>query len=149
MPFAPSERLGDGVWKLAGAELAERLDGRAQMMRPYGEDLKIYLHRAPIDMRRGRNGLAALAQEVLKVDPFTGAMFVYVGRRFKALKILDWNRNGFALWSKKIESTEKYHWPRLLQEEVVTLTSEQLNWLLDGYDIWTQPHQMLRYQHVS
>jgi len=55
----------------------------------------------------------------------------------------------FALWSKKIESAEKYHWPRLLQEEVVTLTSEQLNWLLDGYDIWTQPHQMLRYQHVS
>jgi hypothetical protein len=53
------------------------------------------------------------------------------------------------LWSKKIESAEKYHWPRLLQEEVVTLTSEQLNWLLDGYDIWTQPHQMLRYQHVS
>jgi transposase len=60
------------------------------MMRPYGEDLKIYLHRAPIDMRRGRNGLAALAQEVLKVDPFSGAMFVYVGRRFNALKILYW-----------------------------------------------------------
>ena len=119
------------------------------MMRPYGEELKIYLHRAPIDMRRGRNGLAALAQEVLKVNPFSGAMFVYVGRRFNSLKILYWNRNGFALWSKKIESAEKYHWPRLLQEDVVMLSSEQLNWLLDGYDIWTQPHQLLRYQHVS
>jgi len=66
------------------------------MMRPYGEELKIYLHRAPIDMRRGRNGLATLAQEVLKIDPFSGAMFVYVGRRFNSLKILYWNRNGFS-----------------------------------------------------
>src|SRR3569833_542658 len=51
VPFAPSERLGNGVWKLAGAELAEGSDGRALMMRPYGEDQKIYLHRALIDMR--------------------------------------------------------------------------------------------------
>ncbi len=55
MPFAPSERLANGVWELAGAELVEGSHGRAQMVRPYGEDLKIYLHRTPIDMRRGRN----------------------------------------------------------------------------------------------
>lgn len=119
------------------------------MMRPCGEDLKIYLHRAPIDMRKGRDALATLAQEVMKVDPFGGALFVYVGRRFNALKLIYWDRNGFALWSKRIEGAEKYHWPRMLQEESVTVTTEQLNWLLDGYDIWTQPHQMLRFQHVS
>jgi transposase len=68
------------------------------MMRPCGEDLKIYLHRAPIDMRKGRNALAALAQEVMKVDPFAGALFVYIGRRFNALKLIYWDRNGFALW---------------------------------------------------
>ena len=42
------------------------------MMRPYGEDLKIHLCREPIDMRKGRNGLAALAQEAMKLDPFSG-----------------------------------------------------------------------------
>src|SRR2546421_3091786 len=89
--------------------------------------------------RKGRNALAALAQEVMKVDPFGGALFVYVGRRFNALKLIYWDRNGFALWSKRIEGAEKYHWPRMLQEDVVSLTTEQLNWLLDGYDIWTQP----------
>jgi transposase len=119
------------------------------MMRPCGEDLKIYLHRARIDMRKGRNSLAGLAQEVMKVDPFGGALFVYVGRRFNALKMIYWDRNGFALWTKRIEGAEKYHWPRMLQEEVVSLTTEQLNWLLDGYDIWTQPHRMLKFQHVS
>jgi hypothetical protein len=55
---------------------------------------------------------------------------------------------GFAPWSKRIERAEKYHWPRMLQEDVVGLTTEQLNWLLDGYDIWTQLHRMLRFQHV-
>lgn len=118
------------------------------MMRPVGE-LRIYLHRAPIDMRRGRNGLAALAQEVMKIDPFSGALFIYVGRRYDALKIFYWEKNGWAVWHKKIESREKYHWPRLLQEEVVTLSPEQLGWLLDGYDVWTQPHRMLRFAHVS
>jgi transposase len=137
------------VRELAGVELDEGSDGRANMMRPSGEDLKIYLHRAPVDMRKGRNGLAALAQETMKLDPFSGNLFVYVGRRFNALKILYWNRNGFALWSKRIESSEKYHWPRMLQEDVVTLSTEQLNWLLDGYDVWTQPHEMLRFQHAS
>jgi transposase len=53
------------------------------MMRPVGENLRIYVHRAPIDMRRGRNGLAALTQEVLKEDPFaSGALFVFVGKNF-------------------------------------------------------------------
>ena len=49
------------------------------MMRPFGEDLKVYLCREPVDMRKGRNGLAALAQEAMKVDPFSGALLVYVG----------------------------------------------------------------------
>jgi transposase len=92
--------------------------------------------------------LAALAQQTMKLDPFSGSLFAYVGRRFNALKILYWNRNGFALWSKRIEGSAKYHWPRMLQEEVVTLSTEQLNRLLDGYDVWTQPHQMLRFQHA-
>jgi hypothetical protein len=60
------------------------------MMRPSGDELKVYLYRAPIDMRKGRNGLAALAQESMKCDPFSGALFIYVGRRFNALKVLYW-----------------------------------------------------------
>jgi transposase len=59
------------------------------MMRPIGE-VQVYLHRAPIDMRLGRNGLAAIAQEVIKADPFAGGLFLFVGKRFDALKILWW-----------------------------------------------------------
>ena len=119
------------------------------MMGAVGEELSIFLCREPVDMRRGRQGLAALAREVLQVDPFSGALFVYVGRRYDAMKILYWHRNGFALWSKKIESREKFPWPRLSEEDVVTVSTEQLNWLLEGYDIWAQPHRMLKFAHVS
>ena len=48
------------------------------MLRPETIE-RVYLHRAPVDMRRQRNGLAALAQEVIKVDPFCGALFCFIG----------------------------------------------------------------------
>ncbi len=119
------------------------------MMRPSGE-LKVYLHREPIDMRRGRNGLAALVREGMQQDPFAAqALYVFIGRRYDALKILSWDRNGFAVWWKRIESDEKFHWPRMFDEAVITLSSEQLNWLLDGYDVWSAPHRMIRFTHVS
>ena len=119
------------------------------MMRPTAE-VKVYLHREPIDMRRGRNGLAALVREEMGQDPFAPqALYVFVGRRHDMLKVLGWDRNGYAIWTKKIESDEKFHWPSLLQEEVITLTAEQLNWLLDGYDVWSAPHRVIRFTHVS
>ncbi len=119
------------------------------MMRFGGEELKVYLYRDPVDMRKGRNCLAALAQEVMKVDPFSGALVIFVSRRHNAVKILYWHRNGFVVVHKVIESRERFIWPRLLEAEVVTLTTEQLEWLLEGYDIWRQPHQMLRFSRAA
>ena len=119
------------------------------MMRFGSEELKVYLYRDPIDMRKGRNCLAALAQEAMKVDPFSGALLIFVSRRHNAVKILYWHRNGFVVVHKVIESREKFIWPRLLQEEVVRLTTKQLEWLLEGYDIWRQPHQMLRLSRAA
>jgi transposase len=119
------------------------------MLRPNAQDLQVFLHRAPVDMRKGRNGLSVLAREAMRADVFSGALFLFVGKRFDTVKILYWEKNGFVIWHKVIESQERFHWPRLLQEEVITLSVEQLNWLLDGYDVWTQPHKMLRLLHVS
>jgi transposase len=146
----PSIGLDDRVRELSGGLVDVGVDvGRGGMMRPVG-DVKVYLHRAPIDMRTGRNGLAALVREGMQQDPFAAqALYVFIGRRYDALKILGWDRNGYAIWQKRIESEEKFHWPRLLDEEVITLSSEQLNWLLDGYDVWSAPHRMIKFTHVS
>ena len=118
-------------------------------MRALDGSTAVYLYRQAVDMRRGRNGLAAIASQMMPGAVYTGAVFVFVGRRFDTLKALRWDRNGFAVWHKVIESKDRYQWPRMLAEAVVTLSVEQLTWLLDGYDIWRQPHQMLRLLHVD
>ncbi len=133
----------------AGLVVGDRVDGPAPMMRAVGDDLRVYLYRNTVDMRRGRNDLAAIAREAMAVEVFSSVMYLFVGRRFDTVKILYWHRNGFAVWHKVIEGDEKFYWPRLLEEEVITATNEQLNWLIDGYDVWTQPHKMLRYLHAS
>jgi transposase len=142
--------VDDRVRELSGSRLDVGVDvGSGGMMRPTA-DVKVYLHREPIDMRRGRNGLAALVREGMQQDPFAPeALYVFIGRRYDTLKILGWDRNGYAIWTKKIESDEKFRWPRLLDEAVITLTAEQMNWLLDGYDVWSAPHRRLRFTHVA
>lgn len=120
------------------------------MLRPEGERLRVYLHREPVDMRKQRTGLAALVQEAMQEDPFQGdAIFGFIGKRYDRIKLLAWDQNGFVLWYKVIESREKFVWPRDSDEAVITLTAEQLNWLLDGYDVFRQPHRMLRLAYVG
>lgn len=119
------------------------------MLRPNAPDLRVYLHRAPIDMRRGRNGLAAIVREVMQQDPFQSAFFLFINKRRTALKLLSWDINGFGLYHKVIEGREKFPWPRLFEEEVLEMTSEQLHWLMDGYDVWSRPHKPVTFTHVS
>ena len=98
----------------------------------------------PIDMRKQMNGLAALVEGVLKQNPFSGALFVFVNRRRDKLKILVWDCSGFVVWYKRLEQ-EKFHWPIKSNEVTVTLSGEQLHWLLDGYDVWKmRAHQSLQ-----
>lgn len=119
------------------------------MLRPDGEGVRVYLHREPVDMRLQRTGLGMLAQEVIRQDPFSNAIFAFIGRRYDRIKLLAWERNGFVLWYKVIESGEKFMWPRDFDDDVVTLTVEQLNWLLDGYDVFRQPHRLLQLAFAS
>ena len=119
------------------------------MLRPDGDGVRVYLHREPVDMRLQRTGLAMLAQEVIRQDPFSSAIFAFIGKRYDRIKLLAWEKNGFVLWYKVIESGEKFVWPRDFDDEVVTLTVEQLNWLLDGYDVFRQPHRLLQLAYAS
>jgi transposase len=119
------------------------------MLRPERSIEQVYLHRAPVDMRRQIDGLAILAKEVIQQDPTSGALFVFINARRNKLKLLIWERNGFILWYKRLER-EKFHWPRHASEAVVTMSAEQLNLLLDGYDVWRmKPHEALRFSVFS
>lgn len=95
------------------------------------------------------DGLALLAKEVIRQDPMSGALFGFINARRNKLKLLVWEKNGFVVWYKRLER-DKFHWPRTADEAVVTLSVEQLNWLLDGYDVWRmKPHAALHFSVLS
>lgn len=119
------------------------------MMRPSNELPVVYLCREAVDFRLGINGLAARVESVLQLDPFSAQLFVFCNRARDRIKILYWERSGFCLWQKRLEQA-RFHWPRRVDGAVITLTGQQLNWLLDGYDVMRlQPHTTLRYSRIA
>ena len=110
--------------------------------------LAVYLHREPIDFRKNINGLAALVELELVLDPFADALYVFGNRRRDRIKILGWSRNGFWLLQKRLES-ERFIWPRDNQR-VVELSVQQLHWLLEGIDLAAmRGHEILRYKRAA
>ncbi|OVE81294.1 hypothetical protein BVY04_03530 [bacterium M21] len=63
----------------------------------------IYLYRPAADMRRSFDGLSALVQQAFPGQLMEGGLFVFVNRRRTMLKVLYWDRDGLALWGKRLE----------------------------------------------
>jgi transposase len=117
-------------------------------MKRVDEFKEIYLHREPTDMRKSMDSLSILVQEEMGKNPFDHALFVFCNRRRNLLKILYWDKSGYALWFKKLEK-EKFKWPKKDEKEVIEIRTEQLQWLLDGYLHWRmKPHEELQYEKV-
>ncbi len=117
------------------------------MIRPRDE-IQVYLCRGVVDMRKAINGLSILVEEILQLDPFAAQLFVFCNRKRDKLKILYWERNGFVLWYKRLEKY-RFPWPVERNEDAIVLTGRELNWLLDGIDIFRlKPHAELSYDSV-
>ena len=95
--------------------------------------VRIFLATRPVDMRRQIDGLAALVNEILSQDPFTGHVFVFRGRRADRVKVLVWNRNGFVLYYKRLEKG-RFRFPDATSP-TRELDSTALTLLLEGLDL--------------
>jgi transposase len=96
---------------------------------------RIWLAVAPADMRCGFDRLAELAQAVTDQNPMEGHLFLFRGRHGDRLKILYWDRDGYALWYKRLEEGV-FKLPRIEeQKRSVELRASELAMLLDGIDL--------------
>ncbi len=114
-------------------------------MRSLTEFTGIYIHRDPVDMRKAINGLSEIVESEGMGDLMGPNLFVFCGRRRQVIKILYFDKSGFALWQKRLEQ-DRFCWPKRHQDGVIVLTSEQMQWLLEGYDVWKmKPFEELQY----
>lgn len=118
-------------------------------MRMFIDPVAVYLHREPVDFRVGINGLAARVEGEMAQSPLSGALFLFGNKHRDKVKILYWDQTGFALWQKRLEAA-RFAWPKRWSDTVISLTAEQMQWLLAGYDITQmKPHKWLAYTRVS
>ena len=83
-------------------------------------------------MRKQINGLSAIVQGSFKLDPFSGALFVFCNRNRDRLKILEWDGDGFWLYLKRLERG-RFRWPEVAQDSrTMSLSAEELRLLLGG-----------------
>ena len=110
-------------------------------------NVRVFLAPGGTDMRKAINGLSILVEASLRLDPFSGHLFVFCNQGRTILKILYWDRNGFCLWQKRLEK-HRFKWPQN-RDEVMEIGARELSFILEGLDIGSvHPHGSLRYSTV-
>lgn len=93
---------------------------------------KVYLATRPVSMRYGFDGLAAQIAHVLQVDPYSGHVFIFRGKRGDYLKLLYWDGSGLCLFAKRLEQG-RFVWPPIVGGALI-LTPAQLALLVEAID---------------
>ncbi len=119
------------------------------MMRPADNVPQVFLCTQTVDFRKSITGLSLMVEQSLQLDPFAQALYVFTNKRRDKVKILYWEKNGFCLWYRSLEK-ERFKWPTDLSSQTYLMNGENLNRLLDGFDLWrNKPHERLHYQSVG
>ena len=109
------------------------------------QSARIWLAAAPVDMRCGFDRLAELARAVTGQDPFHAHLFLFRSRRGDRLKVLQWDRDGYVLWYKRLE-VGVFRLPQIRSgASSIELRPSEFAMLLDGIDM-SRVKRMPRYE---
>ena len=96
----------------------------------------VWLYRQPIDFRKQSNSLVLLLADELEQNPTDGSVFVFRNKKSDRIKLLVYDKNGFWLLYKVLEKG-RFQFPGP-KEVSMTISPQQLDWLLSGFDITTR-----------
>ena len=114
-------------------------------MWPELSQARILIRPGVTDMRKQINGLSVMVQNNMAQGPFSGDLFLFCGRDKNLIKALYWDRNGFCLWSKRLEKG-RFPWPEGAQR-ALELKPGELAMILDGID-FRKKFQPLAFERV-
>jgi len=99
-------------------------------------NVRIFVCTEPVDMRRQFDGLAAAAQQMMNEDPMSGALFVFTNKRANRLKVLWWDRTGYALLCKRLHRAA-FRLPRAIEpgNKHVQVDPHELAKILEGISL--------------
>ena len=108
--------------------------------------VRVFLHAPPTDLRKGFDALSGLVTTVFGQDLTSGCLFLFVNRRRDRIKILYWDRDGLAIWYKRLETPGTFQLPVVARDAVsIEMTPTQLSLILSGIDL-KSARQRRRYQ---
>ncbi len=113
-----------------------------------GVHVRYFYFSQVVDMRKGCYGLCGLVRNEMKRDVLNGDVFVFVNKRCNKIKLLQWDRDGFALYEKHLEKGAFERPGKLDDTSDVLLTHIQLQHILQGVILQTVRHKK-RYERMS
>ena len=104
------------------------------LLSPLGQT-KIYLYAKPADMRKSFNGLHAIVQSEFRRDIRSGDVFLFLNRRLDRIKLIHWDRDGLAIWMKRLERGTFQRPRRSASGAQVEMDATDLALLLSGIEL--------------
>ena len=109
----------------------------------------VFLHTPPTDLRKGFDALCGVVTTAFSQEPTSGHLFLFVNRRRDRIKILYWDRDGLAIWYKRLENPGTFQIPTTASEAAsIEMTTTQLSLILSGIDL-SSARQRKRYQRPT
>lgn len=65
--------------------------------------VRLFVATQPVDGRKGADSLMVIVRDVFKHDPLSGHLFIFFSKRRERVRVVYWDRNGFAMWTKRLE----------------------------------------------
>ena len=97
-----------------------------------GTGMRVVVATRPVDFRKGHDGLAAVVEHELGLDPYSGVAVVFRPKRLDRMKVLWWDGTGLVLASKRLEQG-RFAWP-VVRDGVMRLSHAQFEALFEGLD---------------